>query len=73
MAATRGTARLNPDQAPDGLIQALNALADTHGLEAVEEAIAAAPSDSAADELERVLQATRATGHSCNFSELTSR
>ena len=55
----------NPDQAPDGLIQALNALADTHGLEAVEEAIAAAPSDSAADELERVL-----TGNPSNRAQL---
>ncbi len=62
----------DPDRAPEGLIQALDALANDHGLEAVEEAIAAEPSEAAAHILDRALQATRAAGHPCNYSELMS-
>ncbi|MEA3642365.1 MAG: hypothetical protein VBE63_20835 [Lamprobacter sp.] len=60
----------DPDQAPDELIQTLDALANNHGLEAIEEAVAAEPSEAAPQALQRALQAARATGHRCNFSEL---
>ncbi|MBK1621678.1 hypothetical protein CKO42_25470 [Lamprobacter modestohalophilus] len=63
----------DPDQAPDAHIQTLNTLANHHGLESVEEAIAAVPSAQASHILERELQTTREKGHRCDFSHLLSR
>lgn len=58
----------DPDQAHDAVIEAAAALAGTHGLEAVEEAVAAEPDAQAPERLAAQIEHARSRGQVCDFS-----
>lgn len=58
----------DPDDGPDELIEAAEALANRFGLEAVEEALTALPGSDAVKTLDHEVQMTREQGWICDFS-----